>query len=359
MYTLNLLKLLNTQEDRLVPHIITIRSDLKTLFGKLRLMLTPFFLAVMMVLPLVAGPIVSAAPTIKDTHYAMIKNALFAQPYDELPQYKVSAKLFGKSGDRPDNRLFAAAKRTLTNPDDWIDFPHGQKLFNANGICFVGEWHIDSPSIYTGLFANGARSPVIARASVALSGTKQKHKRAFGIAIKLFPAGTQQTLNVFTMNSLAGVRAQHVLDLPLDNQPALGGLPPISKISTLLRINRDLQRADRISSKTKANVAYRPINLLAEVAVNSTPTSPTWLRLTALNSERVDAKDFRDELRVEQYSSGKLEYKIEVASGEVGNKASAQWQSLGSLTLSQSVTSAACDKNLHFAHPTLSSGEPN
>jgi len=48
-------------------------------------------------------------------------------------------------------------------------------------------WKINHSSPYSGLFQARTNVPVIVRASVSLSGTKQRDKRAFGMAIKLSP----------------------------------------------------------------------------------------------------------------------------------------------------------------------------
>ncbi len=138
--------------------------------------------------------------------YNEIYNVVFSDPYIELPQYKVTKKLFGKSGDRPENHALTAAKRSLSSQTDLFDFPQKQKLFQPNGVCFAGRWLIQQPSRYTGLFEEGVNVPVIVRASVALDGTLQKHKRAFGMAIKIFPHADPnlavETSNVFVMNTL-------------------------------------------------------------------------------------------------------------------------------------------------------------
>ncbi|MGI9293265.1 MAG: hypothetical protein ACR2PS_04715, partial [Pseudomonadales bacterium] len=94
--------------------------------------------------------------------YSTIKQAIFQNPYTELPHYRVEKKLFGKSGSSEDNHLLQAAKRTLTTKDDLLEFQQGQKLLQANGICFAGEWIIDAGSPYTGQFHNPTRSLVIA-----------------------------------------------------------------------------------------------------------------------------------------------------------------------------------------------------
>ena len=290
--------------------------------------------------------------------YNEIKQVIFSTPYSSLPHYQVNKKLFGNSGNSETNLLLQAARRTLTIKDDLFDFPQDQKLLQANGICFAGKWVIDKPSPYSGQFRYPTRSPVIARASVALSGTLQSDIRAFGLALKLFPGQDPDkpapTLNAFVLNSMGGVRSKHVLDLSLDNAPPLGSLPSWGHVTTAYRLLRDLKAADKIVSKTKPDVSFRPVTQLAEYASNGPIVSPTWLRLRAPDElPRVDQTDFRDELRVQHYPQQQLIWLIEVAHDEGRGKSKAQWQPIGKLIFSESITSQACDQRLHFAHPTL------
>lgn len=305
----------------------------------------------------------------EQSRFIDIKNAVFTQPYETLPQYKVSKKKFGSKGDNDKNHLLAAARRTLSSRADLLDFPHGQKLFNANGICFSGVWSIDASSPYTGQFKQGSQSLVIARASVALSGTKRGDKRAFGFALKLFPGMDEEqateTINVFVMHSLSGTRARHVLGLRLDNAPSLGSLPSLTQLGTVLRMQSDLERADAEAGAKPPQVAFRPVTELAVGDEGVTPVSPRWLRLVASDEmPRIDEDDFRDELRVENYPNNTLVYRIDVASPRAPaanegedttkkiSKKKAQWQTIGRLILNESITSEVCDRQLHFPHPS-------
>lgn len=297
-----------------------------------------------------------------------LRTQVFSDPYDERPTYTVDRSLFGKSGDRPENKVLAAARRSLQWEGDLFDFPQGQKIFQANGICFSGYWRIAQSSPYTGLYQQGTEVPVIVRASVALSSPLQKHKRAFGMAIKLFPDHTAdnkvKTQNVFVMHSLGGRKIKHVLDLTLDNAPKLGALPPFGQWRTMLRLQRDFERADRESSKDKARVAFRSVSELASVSERSNslvvdPQAPTWLRLRAQSTiPRVDKEDFRDELDLHNYPNEQLVWEIEVGinpedkkDGKTANKNKAEWLSIGKLTVDASVVSKTCDQRLHFKHP--------
>ena len=287
-----------------------------------------------------------------------VKNIVFKEAYTTRPDYKVTRKLFGPRGNKPENKLLQAAKRSLNEPRDLINFPAKQKLFNANGICFSGLWQIDkdysnpnSPA-FTGLFTPNTKENILARVSVALSGTKQKHKRAMGMAIKFFPNDHPHSLNAFVLNSFGGIRTKHVLDLSFDNQPNLGSLPNIASLPTVLRIRADLEKADLSSGAKKARFAFRPISHLANYNATQDHRSPQWLRLEPLTSQRLDLDDFRDELSIDNYTEQKIIYLIQVAP-KATKKSQATWQTIGKLIFSDSIVSAACDQQLHFQHPTL------
>ena len=301
--------------------------------------------------------------------YDIVKQAIFEKPYSQRPNYVVSRKLFGKTLKNKDNKLLAAAKRTLTDSRDLIDFPDKQKLLQANGICFSGIWNIDKKidlsqtqtkeNNFTGLFAPGTFQAVIVRASVALSGTTQKDKRAFGMAIKFFPSDltSSSSLNAFLLHSFGGVVSKYVLDLSMDNQPTLGSLPKFSDLGTALRLKKDLEKADRAHGAKKARFSFRPITHLASYqnkdSENTVPyKSPKWLRLVAKTTQRIDSNDFRDELAVSAYPDKLIVYTISVAE-ESNKKSQAQWQNIGQLILNESITSATCDQRLHFQHPKL------
>jgi len=291
------------------------------------------------------------------TRFEQLKNELFEEPYSSLPYYKVSRKLFGPSRNNDKNKLLHAARRTFDDSSDLIEFPAGQKLLNANGICFTGRWRITDENSFSGLYRQGSDVPAIVRASVALSGTRQKHKRAFGLAIKLLPDDLQTapSLNAFVLHSMGGTRTKHVLDLSMDNAPPLGRLPSFRDLSTALRLRSDLEKADKEKGATKPSVSFRPVTAFANYSTDKQSiNSPKWLRLSPLTTTRVDQDDFRNELQVTAYPEQQIRYAIEVAANsDNGKKSTAQWQTIGQLVLDNSVTSLACDTRLHFQHPTL------
>lgn len=324
-----------------------------------------------------------------------VKSLVFSDPYSSLPQYEVSRKHFDVSGE---NILLKHAQRTLSSNANFIELGTKHKLLQANGICFSGTWKINQNSPYTGLFQAGTEIPIIVRASVSLSGTKQQDKRAFGIAIKLFPyAHSALTENIFLMHSLGGTKTKYVANLPMTNEPALGELPPFSQLLTAYRLESDLEEADKAFSGKKANARFRPVSHLAAVKVGdassrvaehteestlelsiSAPTTskeieierefetkseaeiktekqgPHWLR-AALNSDTplVNKDDFRDELSLRHYPNQTLSWVLSAANFNDAGIDKAKWQEIGEVTLTESVLSLTCDTKLHFNHPAI------
>lgn len=289
-----------------------------------------------------------------------VYDVVFGESYASLPQFKVDESFFGPANDDEENALKYAAKRTLSIRDDLYEFPQGRKLLQANGICFAGHWIIDRESDYTGVLNMGSHYPLIARASVSLSGTMYADKRAFGMAIKIFPAQTQseivQTLNIFVMETMAGKRRQYFLQAVMDNAPTIGGLPGFGDWGLALRLQKDLKAADKELSPLGPNIAYRSITHLAKInnTINNNIVSPKWLRLRVAAETPLSMEDdFRNELSLESNPNQALIWEIEVADDHKKGKTFASWKRLGKILIEKSVVSKACDDRLHFAHPLL------
>ena len=285
--------------------------------------------------------------------YEAVRSAVFSAPYDELPRFEVNKKRFGPADGGDRNLLLADAKRTLSSSADFADFGQDHKLFQPNGICFSGRWIIDRPSPFTGLFSQGSDIPAIARASVMLSGTTRGEKRALGLGVKLFAPGETESINVLVMESMGGRVLQHVTNAVLDNHPGLGSIPKIADLGTLLRIRKDLKQALKQTAVDGIDLRYLPLEHVSAVGVPATQqvVSPRWLRLAVpTHIPRVDADDFRDELRTHHYPGHQLVYELSVAADNGRSKRSATWQTIGKLVLDESVTSATCDLKLHFRH---------
>jgi len=287
-----------------------------------------------------------------NTRYEALKDAIFAKPYESLPYYKVTKALFGKASKHAKSYLTSDAERTLSSTTDLLGPERGQKLLQANGICFAGEWLIDQTSEFSGLYQFGSRVRVIARASASFSGTRQHERRALGLAVKLLPDDLENSpsLNIFTLHTVGGVKTKYLFDLTLDNEPPLGRIPRFRDISTALKLRSTLLKADKEAGSKKPSVTFRTVAPLASYN-EMNPEAPRWIRFSPASSTRVDRKDFRDELRVENYPNKELVYYIEVGNEATFKKSNATWQRIGKLVFTDSITSKACDTQLHFAHP--------
>lgn len=268
------------------------------------------------------------------TSFRYVKDAAFSGPYndDDLPCHK---------GLGPSTFL-QFINDSARNMHDRRDIrPRYDKLIHANGVCYAGVWEIDRDSPYTGYFAKGSRGLLIARASVAGPLLNRGHSRSFGIAGKVFPTMDPDEWvwpgNFVTVSTLSGSRARHVLDIEMSNFPKVG-LNPVANM-----INRVLFRL------MDTRPGYRqlfPISTLG-LKPGDPVVTPDLLQLfPAAGTQRVDAKDFRDEIRVSRYPGGKLVYDIRVK-----NFDEMEWTRLGSMTFTEDTVSEGSDKRLHFWIP--------
>ena len=299
--------------------------------------------------------------TYEGSTFEEVRAAVWAAPYQALPQWTVDSDTLGASGDDDGNHLLAAARRTLGNRADLVDFPGGRKLFQANGICFTGTWRIDGASRWPGLYSAGTEALLIARASVSMSNTRRGGKRAFALAGKLFPTTDPRervhTANFFAMENALGTDDTHFLDAVLDNHPVIEGLPPsLRQLFLGLRIQSDLKSADRAFGAAPPDPTYRPLYPLAEAGprAGAPGSAPRWMQLTVEpGTPRVDQPDFRDELRLSGYPDGRLRFVVRVADDAEGGKQAARWERIGVVEFTEDVASPGCDGRLHFAHPPL------
>jgi hypothetical protein len=266
------------------------------------------------------------------TTYAAVKEAAFSGPYTELPYHKgVGLSTF--------LQLINDSTRNMHDRRDIR--PHYDKLIHANGICYAGIWEIDRPSPYTGYFAKGSRGLLIARASVAGIFIKQGARRALGIGGKIFPTlDPNQWVwpgNFVAVSHLSGSRAKHILDIEMFNYPSIG-LDPTANL-----INRVIFRL--VDTRPGYRQVY-PISTLGLKPGDPVVTPDLMMLKVADGTPRVDAKDFRDEMRLRNYPGGRLVYDILVKSFDVG-----PWTRLGSLTFTEDVISEGSDKRLHFWIP--------
>lgn len=258
----------------------------------------------------------------------------------ELPYYQVSFASLLAWGK---NKIDQAAERTLNDRSDILD--QFTKLAHPNGICFKGKWEINQANIYSGLFREGTRADIIVRASTALSETKRGDYRAFGFAGKVF-SSSEQTANFFLIDDLGGTLADHYTDVELTNEP---------KVSTTNAVIKNLLYALKLASSfsdADRNPGIRQLYELSEAGeTNGKIITPKWMKVKANVEQTINEDDFRDELRIDNYS-GALIFDLYVANQENTDADNEKnWQKIGKITLEASVVSNSCDHRLHFHHP--------
>jgi hypothetical protein len=239
------------------------------------------------------------------------------------------------------------AKRTIDNHADIL--ASFDKLAHPNGICLKGIWQIDTKNPYSGYFKKNSKALIIARASSALSGTKQGETRAFGFAGKLFPTtnptkiNQEKTANFFLIDDLGGTKTLHYTDTIMTNEP---------KVSITSEVLKNLPYAIKVAhafSKADKNSGIRQLYEISQLGEtnNTNIITPKWMKLQAQKGQTVDAKDFRDELTIT--NDKKIVFDISVTSSEKEGKK--EWKKIGTITFDNSVVSKTCEHRLHFHHP--------
>lgn len=264
--------------------------------------------------------------------YREVKEAAWSGPYAELPKHK---------GLRP-GTFIQFLNDSARNMHDRRDIRQKyDKLIHAHGICFAGTWRIDADSPYSGYFVKGSRGLLIARGSVAGLFTRRGFPRSFGIAGKIFPTFDPEErvwpANFVTVSHLSGSKAPYITDIDMSNGPTVG-LDPIANI-----INRVIFRF------MDTRPGYRqlfPISTLGLKPDDKVVTPDLMMLKVAEGTPRIDAEDFRDELRLSNYPGGKLVYTINVK-----NFDEEHWTRLGAIEFTEDVISEGSDKRLHFWIP--------
>jgi hypothetical protein len=271
--------------------------------------------------------------------FQTVWDAVTADKYTTLPQDTISFFKLKKIHDD--------AKRTLDNRADLL--PSFNKLAHPNGVCLKGIWQIDHKNPYSGYFKQHSKALIIARASSAMSATKQGEIRAFGFAGKLFPTldttkiSPENTANFFLIDDLGGTSVKHYTDTSMTNEPKVSVTSQVlASLPYTIKVARAFAKAD----KNPGIRQLYEISLLSETN-SSTVITPKWMKLHAQQVQRTHADDFRQELSITQ--GKKIIFDISVASKE--QKGKKDWQKIGTITIDDSVVSASCDHRLHFHHP--------
>ncbi len=271
-------------------------------------------------------------------------NQVASDELEDLPQNEVS---FFKLSSFKEDTLLKDAHRTLENHSDILE-PF-EKLAHPNGICFKGIWDIDTENIYSGYFKKSSQALIIIRASSVMSNTQSVDTRAFGFAGKLFPTtnpnskNSEYSANFFLIDDLGGTNSKHYTDVQLTNEPPLSiTFEVVKNLLYALKVSHTFAKADE-------NQNIRQLYEISELGEsdNKNIITPKWMKIEAKNSTKMDAKDFRDELKI--HDGAKLIFTIFVANTMI--KTEKEWQKIGTITLDTSMVSESCDHRLHFHHP--------
>jgi hypothetical protein len=284
-----------------------------------------------------------------------VKSVTFSGPYAHLPSHQgLGLKTF--------IQFFNDASRNMHDKRDIR--PRFDKLIHANGICFSGLWKIEKPATdsvnqpdgprdpytgikideprlaYTGYFAPGSEGLCISRFSVAGLYLTRGYRRTLGIAGKVYPTldPTKKVKpgNFVTVNTLSGTKEPHITDIAPTNDAAVGPAIAANVINRIIFRLMDTRPGYR---------QLYPISTLGLQPGDRVHT-PDLLQLkVAEGTPRVDADDFRDELRLKNYG-GKLIYDIRVKMFEDPN-----WSRIGRIEFSEDAICEGCDKRIHFWIP--------
>ncbi len=275
--------------------------------------------------------------------FSQVWGEVASDSLEVLPQDNVSFfKLFSSC----ENIMLKDSQRTLDDSSDILE-PF-EKLAHPNGICLKGVWKIDTQNIYSGYFKKSSQALIIARASSAMSNTKSGEIRSFGLAGKLFPTLNEDQIcktraNFFLIDNLGGTDTKYFTDVELTNEPPLSmTLEVIKNILYALEVSRVFNLVD-------GNSTIRQLYEISELGESdgSEIITPKWMKIEAKDAPKVDLKDFRDELSIE--NNKKLVFNIHVANKML--KEDKDWQKIGSITFDSSMVSTTCDHRLHFHHP--------
>ena len=279
------------------------------------------------------------------SRFGEVRAQLLSDPYQVLPPGRTR---FSDEFKAWKNVLFRDSITRVDAEDDLVP-PH-PKLLHSVGIGLLGRWTITEDTGYTGCFRRGADHLIIVRCSTLLSHTDRGTRRGFGLAGKIFPtldpSERVKTANFITIDNLGGTLAERFADVALTNEPPLGvnpGLIPFAFV--VLNVIYCFQRADE-------NPQYRPIAPLSErgLAPGETPKAPKWLQVAVEEgTPKVDAVDFRDELRVANYKDRRLRFSISVAT-ETSPAGERLFRRIGTIEVTEDVCSQSVDQRLRFQH---------
>jgi len=317
----------------------------------------------------------------RGSRYADVRHALFSTAYYRvwgapgerpLPIFAVTLGrvLRGAfSGGRGWNFL-EAARRAVGSPTDlrWGDDGRGfRRLLHPNAVCLLGTWSIDASaaSEYTGAFAPGARSLIVARYSTCCTNVGRGRTRSLSLVGKLYPtddpnhASPLKTANFITQEDIGGAKSRYINDAVLSNSPNVTPWRRGRGFPILLATGVAFARADRMP-------LIRQLHKLAELSKpKGVPTrTPEYMQLTATeNQPRNEEFDFRDEILSHIYDRGDptpkrtLVFDVSVAEsapakGRVVRRVTpGPLTRIGRIEFTEAVAGYNGDFVLHFQHP--------
>jgi len=144
--------------------------------------------------------------------------------------------------------------------------------------------------------------------------------------------------NFVLVSNLSGAKDRHVLDIEVTNAPALGMAPQAFLVNRILFRLMDSRPGWR---------QLFPISTLG-VARGGKVVTPDLMRLPPVDgTPRIDADDFRDELRLRNYPDSSLSLAIQVK-----NFQDRTWTRLGRIDFTDDAISDGGDHRLHFWIPS-------
>lgn len=265
--------------------------------------------------------------------------------------------------------LVARANQTLNDQADYYEDSF-TKLVHANGICLKGSWNITNPNPYTGYFEQGESGLMIARASVALFDVEKHQNRGFGLAGKIYPASNEtmagtrklETANFFTVHDLGGERDVLFTDVSFTNEPPITfNLTVLHYLGYVWQVMKAFGNADANNGNIEPAPGVRQLYEISELGLNKDQASkaitPRCLRVMAQPGQSNDKSDFRDELKLSDYTDGELILDIyadsPVSDTACGELSADDWvgKKIGYIEFTESAASKGCDSHLHFHHP--------
>lgn len=276
--------------------------------------------------------------------------AIKSDPYGQLPVLPVTLGALSSGVINPSPDLLTdRAVSTVADTDNLL--PRFTKLLHANGICVKGRWVIDTPSPYTGAFANGTDKAFIGRISVALGKINRGDYRAFGFAGKIFDVGpdagavqSYKTANFFTIDDLIGTKTANFHDTELSNEP----LVTTSNLAFQSPVVAAIGAASAVAFKmADVSTTIRQLYEISELGLTNpaSAVTPKWMHLKGITRMKNGHPDFRRDLEMANYPNGMI-YAIKVSS-----TSQASVKPVGRIVIEESVASDTCDRRLHFHHP--------